>query len=380
MNTIGDFKFTPKTAALINEVLQSGQISYGPMSKRFENDFAKLHDCDFGVLSNSGTSSLLVALETLKEARGWRDGDEVIVPALTFVATVNTVLQARLKPVLVDVEGHYYGIDVSGIKVRKRTRCIIPVHLFGQPCEMNDILYIGYHKNIGIIEDSCETMFVKQRKNDMVGSLSDIACFSTYMAHLITTGVGGIAITNNPHYARLMRSFCNHGMAYDDLSTGKEFNPKKLHRDFTFDRIGYSFRITELEAAIGLAQLDTWQTMTDNRQANARHLTEHLKNLPLQLPAIRPGAEHAFMMYPIICLEGDRDELTGYLNMHHIETRRMLPLINQPAYAGMWKPKNYPVAQWIDDNGFYIGCHQNLTRKDLDYAIEILHNYYRQPA
>jgi len=376
----GTFEFTPKMSALINEVLQSGQISYGPMSRQFENEFAKLHGCNFGVLSNSGTSSLLVALETLKEAHGWRKNDEVIVPALTFVATVNVVLQAGLKPILVDVEKDYYGIDVGKINIRKRTRCIIPVHTFGQPCDMNSIFHrFWYPEKVKVIEDSCEAMFVQQF-GDVVGSLSDIACFSTYMAHLVTTGVGGIAITDNFHYARLMRSFCNHGMAYDDLSTGKEFNPKKLHRDFSFERIGHSFRITELEAAIGLAQLDTWQTMIDNRQANARYLTEHLKDLPLQLPAIRPETEHAFMMYPLVCLEGDRDELTGYLNMHDIGTRRMLPLINQPVYVGMWKPANYPVAQWIDDNGFYIASHQNLTRKDLDHVIEVLHNYYRQPA
>jgi len=377
----GTFKPLPKTYALINQVIESGQLSYGPLSKQFEQDFALLHDCKFGVLSNSGTSSLLVAIQTLKEVHGWNEGDEVLVPALTFVATVNIVLQSGLKPVLVDVEKDYYGIDCNLIPdaITDKTKAIIPVHTFGQPCNMVQIwkeLNKFSELSIKIIEDSCESMFVDHYIHP-VGSWSDISCFSTYMAHLVTTGVGGISLTNNALYAKIMRSLCNHGLVYSDLSSTGDFTPQKVHRDFAFERVGHSFRITELEAAIGLAQLSDYQTMLDNRQANARYLTESLKHLPLQLPAIRPNTQHAFMMYPIVCLEDNqRDNLTKHLNEYGIQTRRMLPLINQPVYKGLWNPNDYPVAQWIDDNGFYIGCHQNLSSEELEYVTEVFKKYY----
>lgn len=375
--TTGTFTPTALMFAYINQVLQSGQLSYGHFSQQFEYDFATLHDRQYGILSNSGTSSLLVALQTLKECHNWQDGDEVIVPALTFVATVNVVLQSGLKPVLCDVEPDYYGIDIRWLEayITSKTRAIIPVHAFGQPCDMEAVWSIVLDYSLKVIEDSCESMLVTY-KDQPVGSWSHIACFSTYMAHLVTTGVGGIALTDNSEYAKIMRSLVNHGLMYSDLSQSGKFNPVKTHRDFTFERVGHSFRITELEAAIGLAQLSDLPNIIDNRQANARYLNQALADLPLQLPKTRPHAQHAFMMYPIVCIDGNRDELTAYLNEHGIQTRRMLPLINQPVYKGLWNPNDYPIAQWIDDNGFYIGCHQDLAIEDLEYMVEVIRGYY----
>jgi dTDP-4-amino-4,6-dideoxygalactose transaminase len=374
---VGDFQTTLKMKEYIDQVLDSGQLSYGHFSQRFEESFAKLHRCGYAILSNSGTSSLLVALQTLKELHGWQDGDEVIVPAITFVATVNIIIQNGLKPVIVDVEKDYYGIDCTLIDqaVTKKTRAIIPVHTFGQPCNMQFISSIANHYNLAVIEDSCECMFVTHY-GVPVGSWGDISCFSTYMAHLITTGVGGIATTNDYEYAHAMRSLVNHGMNYDDLSKSDSFRPQQLGRDFIFDRIGHSFRVTELEAAIGLAQLEDWQQMINKRQDNAAYLHENLRyrvgDHQLHLPIIRPSTQHAFMMFPIICKqENTRDQLCQYLNEQGIGTRRMLPLVSQPCYKGLWNSGDYPVAQWIDDNGYYIGCHQYLARDDLDKIINV---------
>ena len=376
----GTFRPTRKMLQYTNRILQSGQLSYGHFSRQLESRFAKLHNRQFGILSNSGTSSLLVALQTLKEYHNWQDGDEVIVPALTFVATVNTVLQSGLKPVLVDVESNYYGIDPICLEIvvanSRRARAIIPVHTFGQPCNMREIQDICTAYKVKIIEDSCESVMVSYQDKP-VGSWSDISCFSTYMAHLVTTGVGGISLTDSPEYAKIMRSLVNHGLMYSDLSQDGDFNPIKTHRDFTFERVGHSFRITELEAAIGLAQLDDLPAMIDNRQSNARYLNDNLSHLPLQLPAIRPYAEHAFMMYPIVVIEWDRDKLTEHLNEYGIQTRRMLPLISQPVYKGLWNPDDYPIAKWIDESGFYIGCHQDLTKDDLDYMVQTIEAFYR---
>jgi perosamine synthetase len=384
---LGTFEATPEMFNLVNQVLRSGRISYGPVSQEFESRFAQMHGCKYGVLSNSGTSSLLVALQTLKEMHGWNDGDEVIVPALTFVATVNVVLQLRLKPVLVDIEQDYYGLNpFYSVEhntqfreaITNKTRCVIPVHVFGQSADMLNIKAIADNANLRIIEDSCESMLVNHYGRK-VGSWGDISVFSTYIAHLLVTGVGGLSTTNNPDYAQYMRSLVNHGIDLSELPTGEQYDTTWFNRKFLFDKVGHSFRLTELEAAIGLAQLDDLAGIIKKRQFNASYLTANLEPLGdrLQLPAIRPNTEHAFMMYPIVCVSHNlRDSLMRHLNDKGIGTRLMLPLTQQPVYKGLWNPDDYPVAKWINENGFYIGIHQGLSREDLDYIVEVFWGYF----
>ena len=378
---VGTFRTSPRMRELVNQVLDSGRISYGPMSRAFEAQFAEIHGCAYGVLSNSGTSSLHVALQTLKEMHGWQDGDEVIVPALTFVATVNVVLHNGMVPVLVDVEPRLYGIDPYQIEraITPRTRAIMPVHLFGQPCDIAMVQAIADHHKLKIIEDSCETMFA-QHHNKTVGAWGDIGCFSMYVAHLLTTGVGGIATTNDPEIAAVMRSLVNHGrdgiyIAIDDDRglQGAELR-EIISRRFNFERIGHSFRITELEAALGLAQLETWGDMIYQRNQNAKSLTYGLREYQdrLQLPSMRPQTTHSWMMYPIVLRQERKTRLTAHLEEHGIETRDMLPLVSQPAYRGLWNPDDYPVARWIDECGFYVGCHQDLTHGDLAYMVDVI--------
>ena len=377
------FWTTPLMREYIDDILETGRLSYGKYSREFETRFAQMHDCKYGVLSNSGTSSLLVALQTLKELHGWRDGDEVIVPALTFVATVNVVLQLRLKPVLVDIEQDYYGIDVSQIEqaITDKTRCIIPVHAFGQLCDIAKIYYDNtVFGNMCIIEDSCEAMLVKQ--HDIWPSrFSDIACYSTYIAHLLVTGVGGLSTTNNPEYAQYMRSLVNHGIDLSELPTGEQYDTTWFNRKFSFNKVGHSFRLTEIEAAIGLAQLDDLADIIKQRQSNAAYLSAGLSDLEdrelLQIPHTRPNTENSHMMYPLVCLQdGVRDNLMRYLNENGIGTRLALPLIRQPVYKGLWEPENYPVADWMDKNAFYVGSHQGLSQEDLDYMINTVQDFY----
>lgn len=386
---VGTFTVTDRMRELVGQVLDTGRISYGPLSRQLEEEFSSLHGCAFGVLSNSGTSSLQVALQALKELRGWKDGDEVLVPSVTFVATANVVLHNRMTPVLVDVERDYYGMDPELIEdaIAPRTRAIMPVHLFGQPCDMAAIREIADRRGLAIIEDSCETMFVGQA-GKQAGSWGDVGCFSMYVAHLLTAGVGGIATTNDPALAAKMRSLVNHGrdgiyLSIDDDNgaTGARLR-EIVNRRFSFESIGHSFRITELEAALALAQLETWPTMIAQRQANAAHLTQALAPLAdeglLQLPARRPNAGHAFMMYPIIAPheQDGKWALCNYLEERGIETREMLRLTDQAAYAGMWEPDDYPVAAWINRYGFYVGCHQDLTLADLDGIASAFRDYY----
>jgi len=382
---VGCFSVTPKMRTLVNEVLDSGRISYGDKSREFERRFADIHGCKYGVLSNSGTSSLQVALQAMKEIHGWQDGDEVIVPAVTFVASVNVILQNHMTPVLVDVDPQYYEIDPALIEaaITPRTRAIMPVHLFGQPCDMDAITGIIARRKLYILADSCECMFVKHYDFPM-GQWADITCYSTYVAHLLTTGVGGLSITSDPRYAAKMRSLVNHGrdgiyISIDDdngLSNGDM--KEVIARRFNFESVGHSYRITEIEAALGLAQLDNWWDMIALRQANAEYLACGLRrfNYDLQLPETREHTQNSRMMFPIVVRSGVKYPLVTFLESHGIETRAMLPLINQPCYAGLWDVNAYPVAQWIDRGGFYIASHQGLTRDDLDYIIATFAEYY----
>ena len=384
---VGTLNISPRARALVNEVLDSNRLSYGPMTRRFEAGFARAHGCRFGVMSNSGTSALLVALAALKELHGWADGDEVILPAVTFAGTVNIVVHARMRPVLVDVDPIHYELDPEKIEasVTPRTRALIPVHVFGQPCDMDPVLELARRYGLRVIEDSAETMFAGY-KGRSVGSLGEIGCFSTYAAHLLTTGVGGLNATDNPEYAEKLRSLINHGRdsTYLNIDDDDRKSPEELRRivarRFSFVSLGYSFRLTEMEAALGLAQLEEGSEMIARRRMNAAWLTGKLSGHEafLQLPRIRPGCDHSFMMYPIVLRDRKKDALVNFLEQNRVETREMLPFTNQPLYQRLLGigEADYPVAGWINRSGFYIGCHQDLSSADLDRIVELFDRFF----
>lgn len=387
---IGKRTFYPNDYAqeYIADIMATGRISYGKYSKQLENMFANIHRCRYGVLSNSGTSSLQVALQALKEMHGWKDGSEVIVPALTFVATANVVLHNRMIPVLVDVDPTSYNISVKQtmqeIEYRGAdVKAIMPVHLFGQPADMLNLhnrlsaMSFAPRHRPKVIEDSCEAVLANHQGHP-VGSWSDVGCFSFYMAHHIQAGVGGIGITDNPDLARKMRSLVNHGMVCDTLD-GLEFDPS---RDFVFESVGHSFRMTEFEAALALSQLPELPNMVKTRQENAEKISLSLvaNDLEdrLQLPAIAPGNTHSFMMYPIVCRqEGHRDAIRKHLHEVGIGSRLMLPLTNQPVYRGLFNEADYPVTANINRNGFYVSCGPNLTNEDIAAISLHIADYYR---
>jgi dTDP-4-amino-4,6-dideoxygalactose transaminase len=379
---VGTLTINERAKRLVLEALDNGRLSYGPLTQQFEAEFARRHGCRFAVMCNSGTSALQIALQAMKERHGWTDGDEVIVPAITFVATVNIVLHNRLQPVLVDVDPVHYDIAVSQIEraITPRTRAVIPVHVFGQPADMDPVLEVAARHGLEVLEDSAETMFASY-KGKRVGGFGSIACFSTYVAHLIVTGVGGLALTNDPDYAIRLRSLMNHGRdsIYIGIDDDDDRTPQELRtivaRRFQFTSVGHSFRVTELEGALGLAHLDDSEHVIAARRANARMLTERLRHLDahLQLPSTRPGSEHSFMMFPIVLRERPKVDLVNFLEQHGVETRDMLPLTNQPVYHRMlgWREDDFPVARWINSNGFYVGCHHSLGEPDLAYVAEL---------
>ena len=384
---VGGIVLGEKEKGYLAKVIASSRLSYGPFSKKFEQKFSSAHGARFGLFMNSGTSALQVALAALKEKYRWQDGDEVLVPAATFIATSNVILQNNLKPVFVDVDEATYNIDpaLAAKKVTKRTRCIIPVHLFGLPCDMKPIMALARRHNLRVLEDSCETMFATYHGKP-VGSFGDIACFSTYIAHVLVTGVGGLAITNNAELAVVMRSMMNHGrdsiyisMDDDKGKKGEELQ-EIVKKRFSFVRMGWSYRNTELEAAIGLGQLERMKELLKIRKEHARFLLESLQDLSehLQLPVIPKGRTHSFMMFPLLVKKGKKDTLVQFLEERNIETRDMPTLLNQPFYKKLFGDNlsKYPVCKKMVARGFYIGCHPYISNVEETHVVQAIHDFY----
>ena len=381
---VGSVTINPQAEQYLQEVIRSNRLSYGPFSRKFETAIAKLHDCQYAAFVNSGTSALQLAVAALKEKYHWQDGDEIIVPALTFVASSNVILQNNLRPVFADVDSQYYNLDPAKIEaaITTKTRAIMVVHLFGQPAEMDKIMAMARKHNLRVIEDSCETMLARY-DGKSVGSFGDISCFSTYACHIICTGVGGFAVTNNQELAVMLRSLANHGRdaIYLSMDDDKTDDRKKLsmimERRFNFVRMGYSYRATEMEAALGLAQVEELAANVQRRRENAAFFLQQLKPWErfLQLPKIMPKAEHSFMMFPLVVRDSliKRDELTLFLEENNIETRPMLPLTNQPynlALFGAGLEDQFPVAKYINENGFYLGCYPEMTAEEKEYIVD----------
>lgn len=367
---------------LVKEVLKSGRLTYGPKTRALEEKFSRLHGRKYGLFTNSGTSALKIALGVLKEVNGWEDGDEVIIPSVTFVATMNVVIMNNLKPVLVDVDANTVNMDPTKIEaaITKKTRVIMPVHLLGQPADMPATMKIAKKHKLKVVEDSCETMFV-EKNGKVVGSQGDVACFSSYIAHLMVTGVGGLILLNDEKLAKLMRSTMFHGrdesyLNIDDNNKKGDAWKEMVEKRFHFPRFGYSDRATELEAALGLGDLRNWKQMIYDRQENARYLMQGLEGLPVSFPVL-DTTEHAFMFFPMLAER--RDELIWHLEKQGIHTRTMMPLTTQPIVQKHVKgnlKKQFPVATMINEKGILLPCHQYLGWKELDKIIEAVKEFY----
>lgn len=342
----------------IVSVFRSGQYSPGKKCLEFEKKFANLHGAKYAHFVNSGTDALRLGLLALKEKNGWRDGDEVAVPALTFPASINTIIQANLTPFLIDVGMYDYLINPDNLrrrmegKTHPRLRAIMPVHLFGQSCA-NDIFDFAKDRGLRVIEDSCETIL-----NPIRG---DVSCHSTYMAHHVTTGVGGMALTNDKDLSRLIWSYANHGRR----------EPGK----FQFDRIGYSCRATEFEAVMGLSQLGTLKKSVAKRRAIFVSLLNVFGKFDdLDTVGI---TDNTAMMFPVEIKESSKikkKSLCAYLKSRGIETRDLMPVTNQLCYKSLIK-NEFPVSDRLNKTGFYIPCHPEMTMKDVNYIAETFQRY-----
>ncbi len=375
---VGEVVISPAARANVLDALDHNRLSYGPYTRRFEQDFAALQKHRFACFMNSGTSALQVGLAAMKEHYGWKDGAGVVVPAVTFVASLNVILANKLTPILFDVDPDHYDLypldryywDTLSVG---NAVAVMPCSLFGQPVD-RAVAASARALGLTVIEDSCETMFVG--KSD-----ADVTCYSTYACHLINTGVGGFAATNDPDLATLIRSLANHGRSGIYTGIDEALGQwEHIEARFTFERQGYSYRATELEAAIGCAELSVWEANLLSRRIHAAALTSGLQGLPLQLPKERIPGDHSYMMFPLVCENDDRDQLIQHLESQGIETRYMLPLTNQPYVKALFGPDiedRFPNAQRINQRGFYVPCHQYLSTDDVEYIIESFRSFYR---
>jgi dTDP-4-amino-4,6-dideoxygalactose transaminase len=382
---------TDKAKQLINEALATGRLSSGKYVREFEQKYAELIGTKEAVAVGTGTDADALALAVLYDF-GAKRGDEIIIPALSFVATGNAVLQAGFTPVFVDVEMDSLNIDPGGIEgvITDKTRAIMPVHLMGKPAKMDEIMAIAKKYKLFVIEDAAEA-HGSVYKGRNIGTIGDMAAYSLYVAHMISTIEGGIVTTNNPEYANVIRSLRSHGRACSckscvintkDAKCAKRFiNGMDIR--FVFERVGFSSKMNELEAAIGLGNIEAWPKYLARRRENLLYILSRFdKYLPF-LHTIHEEAHevigpHAF---PIIVDKNagfTRDELVDDLNKNGIDTRNMF--LSMPTqcrgfeYLGH-KLGDFPVSEFIGTNGLHIGIHQDLGQEECQYFLDVLDRF-----
>ena len=343
------------------EAVKSGWISSkGRFIEEFEQNFSNYCDRKYGVATSNGTVALHLALKAL----GIGDGDEVIVPDLTFIATANTVAYCNAKPVFVDSHPDYWCIDPERIeeKITTRTRAIIPVHLYGHPCDMDMIMKIAEEYNLYVIEDAAEAHSAEYR-GKKAGSFGDISCFSFYGNKIITTGEGGMCLANNEELAEKMRILRDHGM-----------NPDKR---YWYDVIGFNYRMTNLQAAIGVAQLKKLDEFVEKKRKIAKFYSEKLNELEekelITLQPEMPWAKCIYWMYSILIedkFSRSRDELMQELKENGVETRPFFyPIHLMPPYKNK---ENFVVAEKISRKGINLPSGVKLPDNDIELISKFI--------
>jgi len=391
--TVGWPVFDEKEILGALDSLLNIRITQGPKVEYFEKMFAKYLGKKFAVAVNSGTSANILALDTLIHAHGIPRGSEVILPAATFSSVASPVLQLGLKPVYVDVDHVFYNIDPAEVEkaISKKTRIIIVVHSLGNPADIQKILGIAKKHKLLVLEDCCEAHGARLGKK-MVGSFGDIATLSFFVAHNITTGEGGMVFTNQAKYRDLLLSLREFGR----LPSQQYDNKRSRYKDkvlgyydtrYVFKYLGYNFRMTDIEAAMGIEQLKKLDRLNKKRLKIVRAYDRGLKKFErwLQLPTTARGAYHTFYGYSIIIKRNapfTRKEITLFLEQNSIETRPFFAgcLPDQPGFRN--QPKRVvgalPVARWIRDNAIFIGCHPALSREQVKKVIRTFEDFFNE--
>lgn len=391
---VGDFRICKEGKRAINKILDSGRISEGENVRGFETEWSEFIGTKYAVSVSSGTAALMCGLTALKyHSEGIaKEGSKIITAPLTYISTSSAIFTTGFEPVYVDVDPETFIITPENIKRHLESvkdinnySLILPVHLIGYPCDMDEITKIAKEHGLEVFEDSAEAEGTKY-KGKRTGSLSLLSAYSFYIAHNIQAGEMGAINTNDYEIARLVKKIKANGRMCDcptctRATTGcpkikphkgnDDFDPRFLH-----DMIGYNFKTMEFQAGLARIQLKKAEWIIKKRQENVKYLNEQLEKYSdiLQLPVYLDNV--SYLAYPIVIKKPElisRKKIRSELNRRGIETRPLFGCIptQQPAFAHLKKEYEgkLPNADYLGKHAFYIGCHQYLTQDDLDYMI-----------
>lgn len=337
---------------LLEAIRSSWISSQGSFIKKFESNFSSYNGSRYAVAVCNGTVALHLALL----AAGVGKGDEVIVPSLTFAATANAVIHAGAVPVFADVEPDSWGISPESVKrmLSKKTKAIIPVHLYGFPAEMHQLKQIAKRKSVFIIEDSAEahgTLYRRKR----VGSIGDLGCFSFFGNKIITTGEGGMVLTNNKSFYEKMLLLKNHGMS--------------LKRRYWHNLVGYNYRMTNLQACIGVAQLERISKIIQKKKQIRSWYLESLKDpvfSGVSYQVKKPYTDPSCWLFALLLAKKySRDKILHKLNMNGIDCRPVFyPLHTMPPYRRYKKDGKMQETKNISRQGLCLPSSTRLNKKD----------------
>ncbi len=333
--------------------------------EEFEKRFAKYCGCKYGISTTSGTTALHLALASI----GVGKSDEVIIPAFTMIATAFAVVYCGAKPVLVDSEPETWNIDVNQIekKITDKTKAILVVHIYGHPCDMDPIMEIADKYGLYVIEDAAE-VHGAEYKGRKTGGLGHVGCFSFYANKIITTGEGGMIVTDDEEIAEKARLLRN--MAFPERK-----------RIYVHSELGFNYRMTNVQAAIGLAQLERIEEFVEMRRRNAYLYNEYLKDIEgITLPPEKEWAKNVYWMYSIL-IEPEfgmsRDKLMEELEKRGIETRPFFtPMHMQPVFRkmGLFEGERYPVAEELSGKGMHLPSSSGLREEEIKYICNVIKN------
>jgi perosamine synthetase len=332
--------------------------SAGSFITDFEKLFAEKVGARCGVACSNGTTALHLALATL----GVGPGDEVIVPTFTMIASANAVTYTGAKPVFIDSEPETYNMDVTQLEARltPRTKVIMPMHTYGHPVDMDPLLALAKQHDLFVLSDAAEAHGAEY-KGKPIGGLDDLSTYSFYGNKIITTGEGGMVTTNDPEIARIARNLRDHAFSHE--------------RHFWHKYLGFNFRMTNMQAAVGLAQTERFEFLVECRRRNADMYSELLTTVPgLTLPPEKPWAKNVFWMYGILVhpeFGMNRDELRERLARRGIETRTFfIPVHLQPIYFREHGHQRFPVAEMLCERGMYLPSASSLSQADIEFIAQ----------
>lgn len=346
----------------LQECIDTGWVSsIGPFVQRFESDFASFCQRPHGVSLNSGTAAVHLAMRVLDVG----PGDEVILPPLTFASVANCILYQGATPVFVDCRTDNWNIDPEQIEsaITERTKAIVPVHLYGLPCEMDRIMQIATAHNIPIVED-CAEAHGAIFDGKSVGSFGEVGCYSFYGNKIITTGEGGMCVTADEELDRRMRVLRDHGM-----------NKSKR---YWHDEVGYNYRMTNLQAAVGCAQLERIEEFLAKKQWIAEQYSQRFQKSELILPPELPNATNVYWLYTVLLPEGmdeeQRDNLIASLGDQGIDTRPFFyALHTMPPYEQY--SRSLPNSESIAERGITLPSFHTMTESEIDRVSDALHQW-----